>query len=154
MADAGYRSIEVSVVNNTQATLNVRTATITGVDTGWIDGEQATVGEPIEQYAGALWGVSTDNPAATAGATVHLSGFGNVPVAIDFRNDQFGTSTVNATGNDKIRTSVGQLQTSDPNHTIFQVELLPAQTIAHTQALALRGVGGIAGLLAAHKKDK
>lgn len=156
MADAGYRSIEVSVINNSQAALTVRAAQIRSVETSWITNETPTVGDVIPQYEGALWGVSTDNPAVTVSGFVTLFGYGNGPVSIDFTNDLYGNSTVNATGNDRIVASVCQIQTQSPNHSIFQVSLAPAQTVVHSHALALRGLGHPtpALLSSGSKKDK
>ncbi|RKG79675.1 hypothetical protein D7W79_09750 [Corallococcus exercitus] len=157
MADAGYRSIEVSVINNSQAALTVRAAQVRSIETSWITNETPNVGDVIPQYEGALWGVSTDNPAVTVSGFVTLLGYGNGPVAIDFTNDLYGNSTVSAVGNDKIITTVSQIQTQAPFHTIFQVKLEPVQAVVHSHAVALRGLGHpppAALLGSGSKKDK
>jgi hypothetical protein len=123
MASQGYRSIEVHVVNNTQADLSVQSAAALS---GWfIAGESAQTGAPLPQYADALWGVATDDPTLSAAADVSLVGLGSYPISIRFQNLPNGSSSATVGGNNVIQGTTQEINTGEMNHSAWQVILTP-----------------------------
>ncbi|MBI1407408.1 MAG: hypothetical protein GC145_14950 [Caulobacter sp.] len=124
MADLGYRSIEVNVVNDTRGNLTVQGPTLGSGDT-WITGETPTQGAALNQYQSAKWGVSTNDVNGTATASVQLTGLGSYPVSISFTNDMNGNSNCTVGGNDQVKGTVTAVSTGEQNHTLYNVQLIP-----------------------------
>lgn len=125
MPDIGYRSIEVSVVNLTQAALVVQSVDTSGDSPGWIAGQQPLIGSMLFQYQSAAWGVMTEATDGSVIATVALSGWGTTPVILQMQNLANGQSQVCITGNDKISGSATRIDTGQANHAEWQVFLTP-----------------------------
>jgi hypothetical protein len=124
MANDGYRSIEVMCVNDTRGNLVVQGPGI-GSNCTWIQGEQPSQGDPINQYTSSMWGVCTNNINASASGHIELTGLGSSPVVIVFANNEAGQSTCTVTGNDAVTAIVTQNDTSELNHSSFSVQLIP-----------------------------
>ncbi len=124
MADMGYRSVQVSVTNDTRGDLTVQSGAV-GDGDAWLVGEAPTQGGSFGQYHQAQWGVSTNDINGTAAGQIQLAGLGSWPVAIVFMNDDNGISTCSVTPNDQIKANVVQQETGEPNHSAFVVQLIP-----------------------------
>ncbi|WGM39752.1 hypothetical protein [Caulobacter sp. NIBR1757] len=124
MADLGYRSIEVNVVNDTRGNLTIQGPTL-GSGNTWVQGEEPTQGASLGQYQGAKWGVSTNDVNGTATAMVQLTGLGSYPVSISFTNDMNGNSNCMLQGNDMVKGTAMQVSTGEMNHSLYNVQLIP-----------------------------
>lgn len=125
MPDVGYRSLEISVVNCTQAVLVVQAANTSDSSLSWIPGEQPQIGSMLPQYQGASWGLTTEDTASSATATVVLSGWGAMPISIQLQNLANGQCQVDVTPNNKLRGVVNELDTGEAMHSEFQIMLEP-----------------------------
>ena len=56
MADTGYCSIEVHIINNTSANLAVQAAGPVASNATWITGQMPKQGQILSQWKDALWG--------------------------------------------------------------------------------------------------
>jgi hypothetical protein len=127
MADRGYRSIEVTVINNTRASLMVQGASTSGANSTWISGERPLPGFVLAQFASVTWGVMTTDQNGTADALVMLSGLGHQPVRIQLENRASGDSKVTPVGNDRIHAEHKQIDTGEDNYSQFEVNLNPVK---------------------------
>ena len=122
MADAGYRSIEIFVSNDTAADLSVQSATLGGSAT-WISGEEAEQGMMVEEFQTVIWGAMTEDQAGSVSGSVALEGLGRSPLRIDFSNSSNGQSSVIVTPNDKLEGVVEKIESEEENHSQFRVNL-------------------------------
>ena len=122
MPDQGYRSVEVTVTNDTRGELTVVNPG-TAAGSTWIQGEAAKEGDALPQHKRKLWGVSTNDPLGIANAHVQLTGVGSYPVAITFTNDHNGKSSCWVTPNDVIMFTQWQIDTGKANHSSFGIQL-------------------------------
>ena len=129
MADTGYRSIEVIVINDTRSDLSIQGAGDPTSGT-WVDGEKPTDGTIIPQYAKKKFGVKTDDQKSAAEASFLLTGRGSLEV--DFFNTAGGnadvtfTTPVAAEGKDLgIQGTKSQADTSEENHPVFVIQITP-----------------------------
>jgi hypothetical protein len=123
MPDKGNRSVEVTVINDTQADLTVEGPT---TQQSWIQGEQPKKGDLLEQYQSSVWGVFVNDPLGTADAFAQLVGLGSYPVGIHFMNQSNGQSTCQVTDNDAVSSIVTRNSGQEQNHSSFTVQLIPA----------------------------
>ncbi len=124
MADLGYRSIEVNIVNDTRGNLTIQGPQV-GSGNSWIQGETPTQGTALGQYMSAKWGVETNDVNGTATAMVQLTGLGSYPVTIAFTNDMNGNSNCTVAGNDQVKGTATSVNTGEQNHTLYNVQLVP-----------------------------
>jgi hypothetical protein len=125
MPDRGYRSIEISVTNDTRGDLVVQAPTC-GANDSWIQGEVPSQGDPLNQYNAATWGVLTKDVNNSASGHVQLTGLGSFPVTISFVNDSNGNSSCTVAPNDQVRAIVTPGGASERNHSAYNVQLIPA----------------------------
>jgi|ERR1017187_654820 hypothetical protein len=125
MADLGYRSVEIHVVNNTKADLSVQSAATIGPSSAWISGEQADSGQVVKQWGTVRWGVFTHSGADAPSATISLVGLGNEAIQINLINQPDGTSPVTANSNDEVQSSIVQMDSGEDSHTMWKVALSP-----------------------------
>jgi hypothetical protein len=124
MPNQGYRSVEVTVINDTRGDLTVNSPG-TAAGSTWIQGEKATQGDGLNQYASSVWGVSTNDPQGTAMGHAQLTGLGSFPVALQFVNNHNGNSDCNLTDNDQVTGHITMIDTGERNHSAFTVQLVP-----------------------------
>src|SRR5207244_1319545 len=86
MADAGYRSIEIFLSNDTAADLSVQRATLAGSAT-WISGEEAEQDTIVEEFQTVIWGAMTEDQAGSVSGSDGARRFGTV--AAPHRLQQF-----------------------------------------------------------------
>src|SRR5437870_2360817 len=120
MADTGYRSIEVTVINNTQANLSVQAASTNGSNAQWISGEQPKPNQVLEQWQSVTWGVMTNDEDGSVLGTVSLLGYGKYPITINFANPYEGESSANVIGNDKLTGTTTDLGSGEDNAAQWQ----------------------------------
>ena len=124
MADAGYRSIEIFLSNDTAADLSVQSATLAGSAT-WISGEEAEQDTIVEEFQTVIWGAMTEDQAGSVSGSVELEGLRRSPLRIDFSNSSNGQSSVIVTPNDKLEGAVEEIESEEKNHSQFRVNLQP-----------------------------
>jgi hypothetical protein len=124
MANLGYRSVEVMLTNDTRGNLTVQAVAL-GAGNSWIQGETPNQGDPLPQYSGCQWGVSTNDVNGSASGQIQLTGLGSWPVSISFNNGATGNSTCSVAANDQVQGLVQQMQTGEMNHSLFTVQLIP-----------------------------
>ncbi|WP_437536810.1 hypothetical protein WME79_17110 [Sorangium sp. So ce726] len=127
MADRGYRSIEVTVINNTRASLVVQGGSTAGANSTWIAGERPTTSSVMPQYSIVTWGVMTTDQDSAASASVTLTGLGHKPVQLRMENLASGESKVTPVGNDRIDVHCKQLNTGEDNHSQFELSFNPVE---------------------------
>ncbi len=126
MADLGYRSIEVVIINDTRGDLVIQAAGAIPDSGAWIEGEKSTSGTVLKQYSKLKLGVKTDDDNGLALATFQLTGLGSFPVEISFSSDANGASNCSVTPNDHVQGLTSAISTDEENHTVFLVQLVPA----------------------------
>ena len=119
----GYRSVEVHIMNNTGRDLVIQAAS---ADQGssWIAGEEATNGFVIKPYDDKVIGVLASE--TDAAGSFQLAGPGSHPLSVILWNKADGTSDVDVTPNEAVRGSKQILDNDEQNHTVFQLQLMPA----------------------------
>lgn len=131
MADTGYRSVEIIVLNDTPGDLVIESAGDPADNGAWVDGEKPTNGSPLRQYTSRTFGVKTDDVNGSALGSFQLTGLGSSPLRIDFWNHADGTSDVNVTANNAVQGMTRAIESNEDNHTMFQVQLVPSASPPH-----------------------
>lgn len=122
MSNRGYRSIEVTVTNDTPGNLTVQAPQL-GSGCSWIGGEEPTAGQTLGAYQSMTWGVSTNDARGAATAGVSLWGLGAYPVTIGFSNDVNGDSSCQVLGNNTVSGASTSVSTGEANHSAYAVRL-------------------------------
>lgn len=86
MADLGYRSIEVVITNDTRGNLTVHAPSVLSSAGAWIQGETPNNCDPLNQYNGMKFGVTTNDVNGDASARLELTGLGSFPIQIERLN--------------------------------------------------------------------
>ena len=131
MADRGYRSVEVTITNDTRGDLTIQAAGDLPDSGNRIQGEKPTPSSVLKQYSSMLFGVATDDQNGAATAILELTGFGSSPIQISFFNQPDGTSNCSVTPNNAVQAKTTQVDTGEQNHTQFQIQLVPAPPSPH-----------------------
>ena len=125
MADRGYRSIEVSITNQTSGDLSVQGASLKA-GCMWVQGEGAKPGDILAQYNSVTWGVMTDDLDGPAAASIALHGLGRGPVTVELAYDPAGTQTCQIEGNTAVSAGPVTWQSGAENHVAASVDLADA----------------------------
>ncbi len=124
MANLGYRSIEVEVLNDTRENLVVQGYSLSS-SCSWIPGGNPRQGEILSQYNTVFWGVSTNDVNGPATGQVQLTGLGNFSVTIVFSNNATGQARCTVSPNNAVKGIVAPVLTGEQNHAQFRVQLIP-----------------------------
>lgn len=124
MANLGYRSVEVVVVNDTRGNLTVQ-GVANGPGNTWVQGETPNPGDSLAQYNASKWGTETNDVNGAASAQIQLAGMGSWPVTIVFSNNSAGISTCSVAPNNLVTSIVTQQTTGEANHSLFSIQLIP-----------------------------
>jgi hypothetical protein len=125
MADRGYRSIEVTITNQTSADLTIQVVSL-GSGNTWISGEEAKQGGSLLQYDAVTWGVMTKDPDTIAQGRINLFGLGTPAISIEFSNDASGAAKCSVSTNSVVRPGdkqPKQVSGDEDNHVQYACDL-------------------------------
>ena len=117
-ANTGYRSAEVTLMNDTIADLDIQD-TYLGRSSSWIRDEQPKIGDQLSQYQSMVLGSFTTDALSGVSAFITLSGLGDTPIRVAWELNSQGELSFSIDSNSKIMSDNRAESTGELNHRMW-----------------------------------